>query len=551
MDGCHPASQFSFNTRHGRNGSQSVNDDRQLSESSSNPSSFNHPRQNNTSVCVGQSRQTYHNRQDSTVCILYFCRNTYNLSIFKPSEQRSIDPNVQFQKPVALHFDYHSQYPSPTTTQRSPNSPSYPSPPRHPSPTLHRTNGSSSSAGSLSMITLPPLSSVAHPHLGVDQSPNHQHVEASSLPAMQRKPPSIAQIPRNHPEQGTIRRHTLDSGYVPDPQMVSGGRKRTLSTLPSPNLRGKNHHSTATQQVPPQPPPPPPPQAPPQSGQTNKLTSRRYSNPPALPTSHRDNPPTLAMSPSPISPSMSQPPQISQSSQPAATDGSSSTITSIDEAADVALEPLRLGFENIWTGTVQNVRHIMGKMQKDLSRLNAAEGRKNVNLMRCLVTTSEKLKSQEWAVEELRKENSSLIGKVLENEQLRRDNNQKRTMMDTLNQENHNLRRENEELRKKNEEVKEALTRAAEFIFQYKEELAKVKADAETFRKCREASVLSANDQTVPAVAATDLHREITRLHAEKERERIFNDAVKQLRALTAVRFHFFAFYVLHQLTCF
>lgn len=238
---------------------------------------------------------------------------------------------------------------------------------------------------------------------------------------------------------------------------------------------------------------------------------------------------------------MPQPPQTSQPSQPAATDGSSShiTISSVDDAADVALEPLRLGFENIWTETVQNVRQIMSKMQKDLSRLNAVEQRKNVNLMRCLVGNSEKLKAQEWTVDELRKQNSSLMEKALENEQLRRENNQTRTMMDTLNQENHNLRRENEELRKKNEEVKGALTRAAEFIFQYKEELVKVKADAETFRKCREASVLSANDQTVPA---TDLHREITRLHAEKERERIFNDAVKQLRALTAVRLFFFLF---------
>ena len=462
--------------------------------------------------------------------------------MFKPSEHRSTtDLNVQFQKPVALHFDYNPRYPSPTTTQRSPNSLSS-SPPRHPSPTLHRTNGSSSSAGSLSMITLPPLSTVAHSHRGVDQSPNHQHVELSSLPAIQRKPPLITQLPRNHPEQGPFRRHTLDSGYVPDPQMVSGGRKSTISTLPSPNLRRESHHSSGTQQVPPQPAPAPP-APPPQPGQTNKLTSRRYSSPPLLPTSRRDNPPSLVMSESPISPSTNQSPQISPSSQPAPTEGSS-FITSIDEAADVALEPLRLGFENVWTETVQNVRHLMGKMQKDLSRLNAAEGRKNVNLMRCLVSTSEKLKSQEWAVDELKKENSSLMQKALENEQLRRENNQKRTMMDTLNQENHNLRRENEELRKKNEEVKERLTRTTEFIFQYKEELAKVKADAETFRKCREASVLSANDQTVPT-AATDLHREITRLHAEKERERIFNDAVKQLRALTAVRSLFFAFFVL------
>ena len=175
-------------------------------------------------------------------------------------------------------------------------------------------------------------------------------------------------------------------------------------------------------------------------------------------------------------------------------------------------------------------------MQKDFARLNAAEQRKNVNLMRCLVSNSEKLKGQEWAVEELRKEKSSLMNKALQNEQVRRESNQK---IDSLSRENHELRRENEELRKKNEEVKEALTRATEFIFQYKEELAKVRADAETFRKCREASMLSANDQTM---STTDLHREITRLHAEKERERIFNDAVKQLRALTAVRPCFFFF---------
>jgi myosin heavy subunit len=233
---------------------------------------------------------------------------------------------------------------------------------------------------------------------------------------------------------------------------------------------------------------------------------------------------------------MSQPPPlISQSpSQPVALDDPSPITVTIDEGADIALEPLRLGFENVWTQTVQNVRQVMSKMQKDANRVNTAERRKNVNLMRCLVSGSEKLKGQEWAMEELRKENGSLMDKARQNEQFRREN---KTAIDTLNQENHGLRRENEELRKKNGEVKEALRRATEFIFQYKEELAKVKADAETFRKCREASVLSVNDQTTTTtMTATDLHREITRLHAEKERERIFNDAVKQLRALTAVR---------------
>ena len=55
--------------------------------------------------------------------------------------------------------------------------------------------------------------------------------------------PLITQLSslRNSPEQGTLRRHTLDSGYIPDLKMVSGARKRTLSTLPSPHLHGKNH----------------------------------------------------------------------------------------------------------------------------------------------------------------------------------------------------------------------------------------------------------------------------------------------------------------------
>ena len=487
-------------------------------------------------------------------CACAFLLNIPNLSMLKPSEPRNTDlNNVHFQK--SLHYDYHSRYPSPPRTQRSPNSSS--SSPHHPPSPLnpmHRTNGSSSSSstGSLSMITLPPLSAVAQLHRGLDQSPNHQQV---SLPAIERKPPPIAPLPRNHPEQGVLRRHTLDSGYVPDPQTVSGERKRTLSTLTSPNLRGKSLRQVQPPSAPPPPPPAPPaPPAPPQPGQT-KPNSRRYSSPPPLQTSRHDNPPPPppAISPGPISPSMPQPPHIPpQSSQPAAaTDGPApNTITSIDEAADVALEPLRLGFENVWSETVRNVRQVMNKMQKDLSRLNAAEQRKNVNLMRCLISNTEKLKGQEWAVDDLRKENSSLMEKALENEQLRRENNQMGMMMETLKKENHNLKRENEELRKKNEEVKEALTRATEFIFQYKEELAKVKADAETFRKCREASVLSVNEQTKPATA--DLHREIARLHAEKERERIFNDAVKQLRALTAVRlsFFFFSFFVLYQLTC-
>jgi seryl-tRNA synthetase len=169
-------------------------------------------------------------------------------------------------------------------------------------------------------------------------------------------------------------------------------------------------------------------------------------------------------------------------------------------------------------------------MQKDLTGLIVAERRKNEHLIRCLANNSEKLKGQEWAVEQLRKENGS---KAVENEKLKRQNIEK---MDTLNQETNVLRRENEELKKKNEETKEALTRATVFLFQYKEDLAKVKAEAETFRKCREA-----NEPTTTVLF--DLQqREITRLHAEKERERKFNDAVKQLRALTAVRLFFFFF---------
>ena len=166
--------------------------------------------------------------------------------------------------------------------------------------------------------------------------------------------------------------------------------------------------------------------------------------------------------------------------------------------------------------------------------------------MRCLVSSSEKFKGQDLAVEELRKKNGLLMDKALE---LRRESDGKTAFITTLTRENRDLRGDNEELRKKNVEVKEALTRATEIIFQYKEELAKVKADAETFRKCREASMLAANDQTT--MPTTDIHREMTRLHAEK-RERIFNDAVKQLRALTAVRLFIYIYICgcVGQLTC-
>lgn len=238
-------------------------------------------------------------------------------------------------------------------------------------------------------------------------------------------------------------------------------------------------------------------------------------------------------------------------------------MNTADDAADAALEPLRLGFENIWAETVQNVRQIMTKMQMDFSRLNTAESRKNVNLMRCLVSTTEKLKHQEWQNEELKKENGALLmQRSVEKEEMRLDmvsfQQQQRAAGDVVKMENEELRRENEELKKKNEEVREALGKAAEFIFQYKEELKKVKADAETFRKCREASVISSADgdyhhQQTTMVAGTgkDLKREMTRLHAEKERERIFNDAVKQLRALTAVRFFLLPlFFFFRRLTC-
>jgi len=177
----------------------------------------------------------------------------------------------------------------------------------------------------------------------------------------------------------------------------------------------------------------------------------------------------------------------------------------------------------------------MSRMQRDFSRLIAAERRKNANLMRCLVSNSEKLRAQECAVEELRKENGSSTERVVENERLRRENSQKTAVINTLNQENNLLRRENDELKKKNDE---ALLRAAGRVFQYKEELVKVKADVDTLRKRREADALSTND-TKPKTTAvsSDLHHmEMARLHADRERERIFNDAVKQLRALTAVR---------------
>ena len=124
-----------------------------------------------------------------------------------------------------------------------------------------------------------------------------------------------------------------------------------------------------------------------------------------------------------------------------------------------------------------------------------------------------------------------MADKAGENDQLRRENTQKIKLIDSLNQENHALRTENAELKKKNEESKDALTRAAGFIFEYKEQLAQAKADAESFRKS-----LLANEAR-PATPP-ELHR----LHAEKMR--VFNDAVKQLRALTAVRspFVFFCF---------
>ena len=139
---------------------------------------------------------------------------------------------------------------------------------------------------------------------------------------MQKKPP---ELPRNHPEQGTLCRHTLDSGFVPDLQMVLGSQKGHYRLFLHLTSTEKSSFSKS------------------RLGQTNKLTSRRYSSPPIIPTSRRDNPPALGMSQT-LYP-MSQPPQISHSSQPVATDGSS-LITSIDEAADVALEPFRLRFKN-------------------------------------------------------------------------------------------------------------------------------------------------------------------------------------------------------------
>ena len=181
--------------------------------------------------------------------------------------------------------------------------------------------------------------------------------------------------------------------------------------------------------------------------------------------------------------------------------------------------------------------------EQDAKRPHTTDPCRTPNLMRCLVSNSEKLTGQEWAVEELKKENGSLKEKLVENGQLRRENHQKLTVMDTLSQENEVLRRDNVELKKKNEEMKEALSRAAGFIFQYKEELAKAKVDIETLRKCREPDVLPSSSlddaklQLIPPTPSSELYlREMTRLHAEKEREQIFNDAVKQLRALTAVR---------------
>ena len=441
----------------------------------------------------------------------------------------------QFTHQSSLHFDYHTRYPSPPPTEAGfsaiPPPFAYPSPssvqrsvrdrlpnhqrtgsspPRHPSPnTLRRTNNGSSPASHSPVITLPPLSTIHHrppAHRPVDQPPNHQH--HPEIPAAPRKSSIITQPPRdNHgQQQGPLRRHTVDSAHG---QMVPGVRKRTLSSLPSPSYPVQLHRSPiepGMQQVP----------IPPQSSQT-KLTSNPHSTPSPFPTPRRDKPPALDIPPASPSPSTSQPQQLAQSprsfSQPTPTDEFLPEI-SVAETADTALEPLRLGFENVWAETVQNVRQVMGKVQKDLTRMINTERRKNVNLMRCLVSSGEKLKGQEWAVEELKKENGALMQKALENEQLRREK------ID----ENRELRRENEELKKKNEETKEALAKATGFIFEYKEELAKAKADVDTFRKC---------------ISANDSNREIARLHAEKEKERIFNDAVKQLRALTAVRFCF------------
>ena len=350
----------------------------------------------------------------------------------------------------------------------------HPSPTHHPAP--HRTNVLSSAFGS-PMFTLPPLSTVSHrpPYRAADHAPNHHHQHQQHQQHL-----DIISSP-------TIRRHTLDSAHVPYPPQ----HPAQLRTQPS--------QTTAP--------------------------SRPYSTPPPP---RRDNPPLSAISPPPPSPSTSHPPQQQQQSQsqspqslsqPTIIDGPSPINDSlILETVDIALEPFRLGFENVWGQAVQNVHQVMNKMQKDLTRLIHVERRKNADLVRGLVSNSEKLTSQGWAIEELKKENGSLKEKLVKNGQLRRENNQKLTVIDTLRQENEVLRRDNVELKKKNEEMKEAMSRAAGFIFQYKEELVK------------------ATLQSTPPSPSSDLYlREMTRLHAEKERERLFNDAVKQLRALTAV----------------
>ena len=91
------------------------------------------------------------------------------------------------------------------------------------------------------------------------------------------------------------------------------------------------------------------------------------------------------------------------------------------------------------------------------------------------------------------------------------------------------MRRENEVFRRENRDFRDGLRRVEEeFGMEWKEGRRKVEV--------RDVGGGGDDYQHTTAV-------EMRRLNAEKERERIFNDAVKQLRALTAVRPSFLLFF--------
>ena len=155
----------------------------------------------------------------------------------------------------------------------------------------------------------------------------------------------------------------------------------------------------------------------------------------------------------------------------------------IQRGTEMALEPVRRGFEEVWSITVNNVRLAMNKMNANFTRLATAERQKSIQLTSIIAELEAKLRAaldqpRAATVEnaEIRKENEGLSKGIAD---LSRVNEDLSSRHGDLSKKRTELLQENADLKKENADLKEGMNKVVGILNACKNEFSKLHAEKE------------------------------------------------------------------------